>query len=123
MLIVLFYVLINVAIFMCLNIVDVRELYAFHYNPKQDELDQESGWYLYDAVNEYQRMEVPSSLWVQSPLNESYKVSYETNFLFIDSEFDLTNLSLLPVLFVFVAFIANLIYIKFLVVWFHNISL
>lgn len=59
---------------MAVLIVDVKELYAFHYNPKQDELEQESGWNLYDAVNEFQRMEVPPSLWMQSQLNENYKV-------------------------------------------------
>ncbi|XP_066935132.1 myotubularin-related protein 6-like [Clytia hemisphaerica] len=50
------------------------ELYAFVYNPKHIELTQEAGWTLYDPIAEYDRMEVPKSLWTRSKLNENYKL-------------------------------------------------
>jgi len=49
-------------------------LYAFDYNPKEIDLIQEAGWTLYDPSTEFQRMEVPKSLWAQSTLNENYEV-------------------------------------------------
>lgn len=52
----------------------MKELYAFNYNPNQEAFQQKIGWDVYDVVNEYNRMEVPKSLWMQSSQNIDYKV-------------------------------------------------
>ena len=54
----------------------IEELYAFHYTPKDIDSSQEAGWNLYDPLTEFQRMEVPKSLWAPSSLNEKYEVWY-----------------------------------------------
>lgn len=52
----------------------IEDLYAFHYHPKQQDLTREAGWFLYDPVAEFQRMEVPKALWTKSSLNEKYQL-------------------------------------------------
>lgn len=54
--------------------VNIEDLFAFHYNPKEEELIQSAGWAVYDAQTEFGRMEVPPKLWVQTKLNKEYKV-------------------------------------------------
>ncbi|KAM9320962.1 phosphatidylinositol-3,5-bisphosphate 3-phosphatase MTMR6 [Gastrophryne carolinensis] len=50
------------------------DLYAFSYNPKQNETQRISGWQCIDLKVEYQRMGVPNSCWHLSDVNREYKV-------------------------------------------------
>lgn len=52
-----------------------EELYAFSYNPKQNESEQVKGWQLIDLAEEYRRMGVPNDYWQLSDANRDYKVS------------------------------------------------
>lgn len=52
-----------------------EELYAFSYNPKQNESEQVKGWQLIDLAEEYKRMGVPNAYWQLSDANRDYKVS------------------------------------------------
>lgn len=52
-----------------------EELYAFSYNPKQNESEQVKGWQLIDLAEEYKRMGVPNDYWQLSDANRDYKVS------------------------------------------------
>lgn len=52
-----------------------EELYAFSYNPKQNESEQVKGWQLIDLSEEYKRMGVPNDYWQLSDANRDYKVS------------------------------------------------
>lgn len=52
-----------------------EELYAFSYNPKQNESEQVKGWQLIDVAEEYKRMGVPNAYWQLSDANRDYKVS------------------------------------------------
>ena len=56
-------------------LVNIEDLFAFHYNPNEEDLPQAAGWMLYNASVEYSRMEVPTEYWVQTKLNKDYKVS------------------------------------------------
>ncbi|XP_059685211.1 myotubularin-related protein 6 isoform X5 [Gavia stellata] len=51
-----------------------EELYAFSYNPKQNESEQVKGWQLIDLAEEYQRMGVPNANWQLSDANRDYKI-------------------------------------------------
>ncbi|XP_074771401.1 phosphatidylinositol-3,5-bisphosphate 3-phosphatase MTMR6 isoform X5 [Athene noctua] len=51
-----------------------EELYAFSYNPKQNESEQVKGWQLIDLAEEYRRMGVPNSNWQLSDANRDYKI-------------------------------------------------
>jgi len=51
-----------------------EDLYAFHYNPSEEELSQDAGWGIYDCLAEYKRMEVPKELWLPTKLNKDYKL-------------------------------------------------
>lgn len=50
------------------------ELYAFSYNPKQNEEERVRGWQIIDLTEEYNRMGVPNSEWQLSDANHDYKV-------------------------------------------------
>lgn len=50
------------------------ELYAFSYNPKQNEEERVRGWQIIDLTEEYDRMGVPNSEWQLSDANHDYKV-------------------------------------------------
>ncbi|XP_010293264.1 PREDICTED: myotubularin-related protein 6-like, partial [Phaethon lepturus] len=50
-----------------------EELYAFSYNPKQNESEQVKGWQLIDLAEEYKRMGVPNANWQLSDANRDYK--------------------------------------------------
>ncbi|XP_038617655.1 myotubularin-related protein 6 isoform X1 [Tachyglossus aculeatus] len=50
------------------------ELYAFSYNPKQNECERVQGWQLVALAAEYQRMGVPNSNWQLSDANRDYKI-------------------------------------------------
>ncbi|XP_039770850.1 myotubularin-related protein 6 isoform X4 [Ornithorhynchus anatinus] len=50
------------------------ELYAFSYNPKQNECERVQGWQLVALAAEYQRMGVPNSNWQLSDTNRDYKI-------------------------------------------------
>ncbi|XP_078403561.1 phosphatidylinositol-3,5-bisphosphate 3-phosphatase MTMR8 isoform X2 [Cetorhinus maximus] len=50
-----------------------EELYAFSYNPKQNEMDRGMGWKIIDIREEFQRMGVPNEHWEQTDVNESYE--------------------------------------------------
>ncbi|XP_062343589.1 myotubularin-related protein 6 isoform X6 [Cinclus cinclus] len=51
-----------------------EELYAFSYNPKQNESEQVKGWQLIDLAEEYKRMGVPNDYWQLSDANRDYKI-------------------------------------------------
>ncbi|XP_054246146.1 myotubularin-related protein 6 isoform X4 [Indicator indicator] len=51
-----------------------EELYAFSYNPKQNESEQVKGWQLIDLSEEYKRMGVPNDYWQLSDANRDYKI-------------------------------------------------
>lgn len=51
-----------------------EDLYAFSYNPKQNESEQAKGWQLIDLAEEYKRMGVPNDYWQLSDANRDYKV-------------------------------------------------
>ncbi|GAA6078001.1 myotubularin-related protein 6, partial [Tachysurus ichikawai] len=50
------------------------ELYAFSYNPKQNEQQREEGWQLIDLGAEFERMGVPCDQWQLTDVNRDYKV-------------------------------------------------
>ncbi|KPP78323.1 myotubularin-related protein 8-like, partial [Scleropages formosus] len=51
-----------------------EELYAFLYNPKQDENDRRIGWATVDLKMEYERMGLPNDLWEMTDLNKNYGI-------------------------------------------------
>ncbi|KAF5916335.1 myotubularin-related protein 6 isoform X1 [Diceros bicornis minor] len=51
-----------------------EDLYAFSYNPKQNDSEQLRGWQLIDLAEEYKRMGVPNSNWQLSDANREYKI-------------------------------------------------
>lgn len=52
-----------------------EELYAFLYNPKQDENDRRIGWAAVNLKMEFERMGLPNDLWELTDLNKNYGVS------------------------------------------------
>uniref|UniRef100_A0A3Q3VTZ3 Myotubularin phosphatase domain-containing protein n=1 Tax=Mola mola TaxID=94237 RepID=A0A3Q3VTZ3_MOLML len=54
--------------------VSYEELYAFSYNPKQNDQQREEGWQLIDLVAEFERMGVPCDQWQLTDVNRDYKV-------------------------------------------------
>ncbi|KAF4075645.1 hypothetical protein AMELA_G00221100 [Ameiurus melas] len=54
--------------------VSYDELYAFSYNPKQNEQQREEGWQLIDLGAEFERMGVPCDQWQLTDVNRNYKV-------------------------------------------------
>lgn len=53
------------------------ELYAFSYNPKQNDQQREEGWQLIDLAAEFERMGVPCDQWQFTDVNREYKVWLE----------------------------------------------
>uniref|UniRef100_A0A8C6I3N3 Myotubularin related protein 6 n=1 Tax=Mus spicilegus TaxID=10103 RepID=A0A8C6I3N3_MUSSI len=51
-----------------------EDLYAFSYNPKQNDTERRNGWQLIDLAAEYERMGVPNANWQLSDANREYKV-------------------------------------------------
>ncbi|XP_053419580.1 myotubularin-related protein 6 isoform X1 [Nycticebus coucang] len=51
-----------------------EDLYAFSYNPKQDDSEQLQGWQLIDLAEEYERMGLPNTHWQLSDANREYKI-------------------------------------------------
>ncbi|XP_003477295.2 myotubularin-related protein 6 isoform X2 [Cavia porcellus] len=51
-----------------------EDLYAFSYNPKQNDSERLQGWQLIDLAEEYKRMGVPNSNWQLSDANRDYKI-------------------------------------------------
>ncbi|XP_044769510.1 myotubularin-related protein 6 isoform X6 [Neomonachus schauinslandi] len=51
-----------------------EDLYAFSYNPKQNDSERLQGWQLIDLAEEYKRMGVPNSNWQLSDANREYKI-------------------------------------------------
>uniref|UniRef100_A0A8I4A210 Myotubularin related protein 6 n=1 Tax=Callithrix jacchus TaxID=9483 RepID=A0A8I4A210_CALJA len=52
-----------------------EDLYAFSYNPKQNDSERLQGWQLIDLAEEYKRMGVPNSHWELSDANQEYKAA------------------------------------------------
>ncbi|XP_018421880.1 PREDICTED: myotubularin-related protein 6 [Nanorana parkeri] len=50
------------------------DIYAFSYNPKQNETERILGWQCINLKEEYQRMGVPNSHWQLTDVNRDYKV-------------------------------------------------
>ncbi|KAI4898577.1 hypothetical protein NFI96_033237 [Prochilodus magdalenae] len=59
--------------------VSYDELYAFSYNPKQNEQQREEGWQLIDLGAEFERMGVPCDQWQLTDANRDYKVRRESS--------------------------------------------
>lgn len=57
------------------------ELYAFSYNPKQNDQQREEGWQLIDLAAEFERMGVPCDQWQMTDVNREYKVWCEGSFV------------------------------------------
>lgn len=57
-----------------LHTVSYEELYAFSYNPKQNDQQREEGWQLIDLAAEFERMGVPCDQWQLTDVNREYKV-------------------------------------------------
>ncbi|KAL1780554.1 myotubularin-related protein 6 [Sigmodon hispidus] len=51
-----------------------EDLYAFSYNPKQNDFERLKGWEVIDLAKEYKRMGVPNEYWKLSDANREYKV-------------------------------------------------
>uniref|UniRef100_A0A8C3AMH9 Myotubularin related protein 6 n=1 Tax=Cyclopterus lumpus TaxID=8103 RepID=A0A8C3AMH9_CYCLU len=54
--------------------VSYQELYAFSYNPKQNDQQREEGWQIIDLGAEFERMGVPCDQWQLTNVNRDYKV-------------------------------------------------
>ncbi|TNN84639.1 Myotubularin-related protein 6 [Liparis tanakae] len=54
--------------------VSYEELYAFSYNPKQNDQQREEGWQIIDLGAEFERMGVPCDQWQLTNVNRDYKV-------------------------------------------------
>lgn len=54
--------------------VSYEELYAFSYNPKQNDQQREEGWQFIDLGAEFERMGVPCDQWQLTDVNREYKV-------------------------------------------------
>lgn len=59
----------------CIAIVREEELYAFLYNPHQNEDDRRRGWELIDVSNDFRRMGLSNEHWEISHLNKNYEVA------------------------------------------------
>lgn len=51
-----------------------EDLYAFSYNPKQNDSERLKGWEVIDLAREYKRMGVPNGKWKLCDANRDYKV-------------------------------------------------
>ena len=51
-----------------------EELYAFSYNPQQNDQQREEGWQLIGLGAEFERMGVPCDQWQLTDVNRDYKV-------------------------------------------------
>ncbi|XP_036380158.1 myotubularin-related protein 8 [Megalops cyprinoides] len=51
-----------------------EELYAFLYNPKQNETDRKVGWGTVDLKMEFKRMGLPNDFWELTDLNKNYGI-------------------------------------------------
>lgn len=51
-----------------------EELYAFLYNPKQNENDRRAGWRIVDLKKDYERMGLPNDYWEFTDLNKNYGI-------------------------------------------------
>uniref|UniRef100_A0A8C9XSR0 Myotubularin related protein 6 n=2 Tax=Sander lucioperca TaxID=283035 RepID=A0A8C9XSR0_SANLU len=54
--------------------VSYEEVYAFSYNPKQNDQQREEGWQIIDLGAEFERMGVPCDQWQLTNVNIDYKV-------------------------------------------------
>lgn len=60
--------------FLLLCVVSYEEVYAFSYNPKQNDQQREEGWQIIDLGAEFERMGVPCDQWQLTNVNIDYKV-------------------------------------------------
>jgi myotubularin-related protein 6/7/8 len=67
--------LINYILTFLYSVAKYEDLYAFSYNPKQNDSERLQGWQLIDLAEEYKRMGVPNSHWQLSHANREYKVT------------------------------------------------
>ena len=65
---------VSLAVSASLSSVAYEELYAFSYNPKQNDQQREEGWQLIDLGAEYERMGVPCDQWQLTDVNRDFKV-------------------------------------------------
>ncbi|XP_027246215.1 myotubularin-related protein 6 isoform X5 [Cricetulus griseus] len=52
-----------------------EDLYAFSYNPKQNDSERLKGWEIIDLAKEYERMGVPNGKWKLCDANREYKAA------------------------------------------------
>ena len=49
-----------------------EELYAFSYNPREDQLTQQEGWDLFGLNNQFLQMGLPTRFWKISRINNEF---------------------------------------------------
>ncbi len=61
----------------CFCVISVKEedLYAFLYNPHQNEEDRRQGWEFISVANDFSRMGLSNEYWEISHLNKNYEVA------------------------------------------------
>lgn len=64
----------SITMYICTSPAYYEELYAFSYNPKQNDQQREEGWQLIDLNAEFERMGVPCDQWQLTDVNREYKV-------------------------------------------------
>uniref|UniRef100_A0A6Q2YD01 Myotubularin phosphatase domain-containing protein n=1 Tax=Esox lucius TaxID=8010 RepID=A0A6Q2YD01_ESOLU len=52
----------------------LEDLFAFLYNPKQDEDDRRNGWGFIDSAMDFKRMGLPNEFWELTDLNKNYEL-------------------------------------------------
>ena len=68
---------INFEIYLSLHfVVKMDELYAFSYNPREDQL-QSDGWDLFSLNNDYLQMGLPTRFWKISRINNEFGEIYK----------------------------------------------
>lgn len=56
-----------------------EELYAFLYNPHQNEEERRRGWELISVVNDFNRMGLSNDYWEISHINKNFEVASSYN--------------------------------------------
>lgn len=52
----------------------IEDLYCFHYNSCNEEMNKNVGWKFFDLCDEYQRMGAPSKHWAITTMNKDYEL-------------------------------------------------
>lgn len=63
-----------------LCVVNIEELYCFHYTASNEDLPKKSGWNKFDLQAEFARMGVPNDRWILTSINRDYEVLFYSFF-------------------------------------------